>query len=708
MNLLFRSLLAGLPAAILMSAVFLVISCGHFIFKFLFDFSSNKVLRSMMEEKILGTPLFWDLVGFGCAQLALHAGLAVFIWLLAHATEKAVPASLGRRRELVLGWFLLYGAWVLTANAAYYPHSLAGVAYKPLVVDLVGTVSTVDVYTVLLFIATLAVVSGALWNIQNRSKPLRIGAIAALFSLVGCAVWQSQSSQAKNAADAINEQPNVIFIGIDSLRRDMVGRERSRNLTPNIDQFLDGAHSFSDAITPLARTFPSWTAILTGRHPVKTGARFNLTPRVDVRTMPTLADRLRAMGYRTVYSTDEVRFANIDESFGFDELITPKIGASDFVLGTVNDLPLPNLLSSTTVAKLLFPNTYTNRAAAITYRPDAFIERFDSGLKSDKPLFLAIHFTLPHWPYTWADDHNDDHVPSNVEGRFRYEYSAAVIKADQQFGAFWQRLEAQGILKNAIVVLLSDHGEALHLPVDNAVEQATENNPDRVEVWSRGHGTSVLSPPQYNVVLALRAFGKVNFPAAPLPRQPPVVTDLPVSLEDLTPTILELLGKPATPTEFDGVSIAPLLTGHAETQTTQLRDRLRFTETDFNTPLVLEGKIDKDGLINEAGIFYRLNAENGRVELRHDKWPELLAQKERAVMKGPWMLAALPTPERTGTRYVFLNRNKGAPKMITAVPDGASDPEVSELWRALQEKFPGELHPPAAAERKVAARGTSR
>ena len=41
---------------------------------------------------------------------------------------------------------------------------------------------------------------------------------------------------------------------------------------------------------------------------------------------PTLGDVLRKSGYHTIYSTDEVRFANIDETYGFDQVVTHRSG----------------------------------------------------------------------------------------------------------------------------------------------------------------------------------------------------------------------------------------------------------------------------------------------------------------------------------------------------------------------------------------------
>ena len=46
---------------------------------------------------------------------------------------------------------------------------------------------------------------------------------------------------------------------------------------------------------------------------------------------------LRKAATTPIYSTDEVRFANIDETYGFDQVVTPPIGASDFIIGTYNE-----------------------------------------------------------------------------------------------------------------------------------------------------------------------------------------------------------------------------------------------------------------------------------------------------------------------------------------------------------------------------------
>ena len=124
-------------------------------------------------------------------------------------------------------------------------------------------------------------------------------------------------------------------------------------------------------------------------------------PRRLVHEGETLADALRSAGYHAIYSTDEVRFANIDESYGFDQLVTPPIGAVDFLLGYAGDMPLVNLVASTAAGRTLFPSNHANRAAQVTYGPGDFVDASNAS-SGGSPTLLAIHLTLTHWPYSWA------------------------------------------------------------------------------------------------------------------------------------------------------------------------------------------------------------------------------------------------------------------------------------------------------------------
>jgi hypothetical protein len=292
-----------------------------------------------------------------------------------------------------------------------------------------------------------------------------------------------------------------------------------------------------------------------------------------------LGDALRAHGYQSIYATDEVRFANFDESYGFDQLITPPIGASDFLIGKAGDLPLVNLVSGTRVGAWLFPDIVANRAAFVTYRPSQFITRLNRELTVSSPTFLALHLTLSHWPYSWAGQR----MPTTPQ-QYRPAYRLAVQEVDRQFQDVMQVLERKGLLGNAIVVVLSDHGEALGWPTDTMLRKTGSND----EIWNSiwGHGTSVLSPHQYSVLLAMRAFGNASLPGTA------GLHSWPVSLEDVRPTLEDLVTGVA-PTNVDGISLLPFLASHKSP--TMLEPRIRYTETCFNTPSVMAGKFNASG-----------------------------------------------------------------------------------------------------------------
>ena len=174
---------------------------------------------------------------------------------------------------------------------------------------------------------------------------------------------------------------------------------------------------------------------------------------------------LRSGGYRTIYSTDEVRFANFDESYGFDQVITPPIGAVDFVIGTYNELPLASVVANTRLGQWLFPYSYANRATATLFRPETYFARLERELSFDQgPTLFIAHLTASHWPYFVADTPPGYTEKKHPDDRPAYRARSADRGRDvRRSGAM---LERKGALENAIVVVLSDHGEALMLPGD--------------------------------------------------------------------------------------------------------------------------------------------------------------------------------------------------------------------------------------------------
>ncbi len=641
--------------------------------------SDWNALMQSMGIRFSGTPLGGEALRFLGAVLLVYLLFAATGWSMYRMALRAMPAWRVRRWRALLGVLVVMTAWVLLANATLFPWSLTGLHAEWLAGPGAGGIRLFDVVTTLLVAVLIFLAVRAARTVELvRRHGSRIALYGVLLAVVLLAVPPLTGQSRRNAS---YDKPHLILIGVDSLRNDAVGEGRGVGVTPHIDAFLrDGAHRFPEATTPLARTYPSWVATLSGRYPRHTGAREDLAARGALQPFETLAHTARRVGYHTIWAMDEVRFSNIDETYGFDQLVTPTIGVADFLLGKANDFPLTNLIANSWLGRVLFPATYGNRAAAHTYRPQTFVYWIDREVQPRGPTLLAVHLTLPHHPFHWAEA-SERAFSRDTDSAYRY--LNCVIAADRQFGGILDSLERKGMLDNAIVVLLSDHGEALGVPGADSLLQGREvfELLDGNRIFLMGHGSSVFSPNQFSTVLAMRGFGKAALP-------PPRVHPEAVSMVDVAPTLADLASLPAPP-EYDGRSLRPLLFGDAMSSA-PLADRVFFSETGFRTPMLDEKHIDEAGLMGSAAPFFVMN-EDARLEVRAELLPRLVADKERAAFSRDWFLGAMPTPDGPQSHiYVYVGRRGESPRRVIAQPT-AADPELQRLWLALRAHYGDEL-----------------
>ena len=525
-------------------------------------------------------------------------------------------------------------------------------------------------------------------GLKRLRTPLAAGAAALA---VVCASAFAVGHRAPHKVATELERPNIILLGIDSLRLDYLQRFGGSGVTQHIDQFLADADIVLDTTTPAARTFPSWTAILTGRSPSVTGARFNLASRNMLAVTPTLGDALREVGYRTVYSTDEVRFANFDETFGFDQVVTPPIGAADFVLGNYNELPLVSVIANSRLGQWLFPYSYANRGAATLFQPQTYLSRLEREVSFDEgPTLFIAHLTAGHWPYFVSG------TPFGVMLDQKHEndrpmYRVGIEAADQMFGDLVSMLERKGAFDNAIVVILSDHGEALGLPNDAMIDDESKIDGLRAPliVMDHGHGQSVLSPVQYQVLLGFRAFGKsagFNADGRNLAGA--------ATVEDIAPTLLDLVSVAGDPLSATGRSFASLLRREPGVTRVGSAERVRFTETDLRVLPSTDGGVDEIETAKRNSKFFSVSADTGRMSVREKYVPLSLAFKERAAFTDDLYLAAIPAgPD--AHQYLLLDRSSGNGRLLLAPPSPESSAE-RRLWDAMAARYGDELKEPVS------------
>lgn len=685
----------GLPLALVTGLLLLVGSLWQSVAQWSATLQSNDALGMLQNGGSLwGSRLGWQVAAFAAAQLALHLGAASACWLLAVAARLAWPRSPTRPWQWTMLWLLLGSLWVLLANAARFPRTRLG---DHLYVFARTPVLGVPVHQLAgWMLATLAASTLLLatWRLlragSGASKRPAGWRVAAALGLAGVtlAVALPTVDRAPGRAPASVDarRPNVILLGIDSLRCDVAASTGAQPaLATEVERFLRQSTRFGDAMTPLARTYPSWISILTGRHPHTTGAFLNLLHRDQLRLGDSLPEAMRRAGYQTIYAIDEVRFSNIDASYGFDRAISPAIGAGDFLLGSLNEAPLANLVYGTRLGGWLFPFNHANRAAATVYDPDSFVARLARETDFERPTFLALHLTLAHWPYTWGGATEPEvRDPRNWTAA---HYRPAVRRVDRQFGDVLEVLRRKGALDNAIVVVLSDHGEALGQPADSPFALSGPAEDPYAPATITGHGTSVLSPHQYRVVLGIRGYG-----AAARLVGPPRDVALPVSLEDLAPTLDDLLDLRMRD-RADGRSLRPLLTAGADTgtpagQAADFERRIRFTETEFNPRGFQPGERQTGSAVQDALSSFELDRDTGRLHIRRSERARLLQQRQYAAMRGPRMIAAIPASFTPGFRYLYVDGEARFPRALEAPPAPGQDPEAAELWQAFAARFP--------------------
>jgi arylsulfatase A-like enzyme len=610
------------------------------------------------------------------AQLSVHFSFTVLVWGLARLigvaccfSEKQIEKS-----GIILWFFCLLTAFV--ANFYLYPNS----RFAGLLQSILPWGAAKIVLMVLLSLLLGVVLTATVGIIKILPKKIGLVALGVVAFTTAASYHKPVITDAATAA-----QPNIIIIGMDSLRPDFLGYFGYEQRTPHIDRFLNHATVFGDALTPLARTYPAWVSILTGEYPKKTGVRSNLVDRIHFDLQQTLPAILHARGYQTLFATDETRFSNIDPKLGFDELVTPPIGFNDFLLGTFNDFPLSNLVVNTFAGQYLFPHSYGNRPVFTTYNPDSFLNLLHTTLERprDKPLFLATHLCLAHFPYFWGG------YRANLDSY--YNYLAAVKRVDQQFYDLMKMLKQTNLLEHSIVVVLSDHGEAIELEGDRitapdlfvgkiANKNATiphfyppSMEQEKVD-QSSGHGTDVLGLPQYHTVLAFRFFG-LN------PQQVGTI-DGDASLMDIKPTLLSLLGISAQP--GSGNSLAEVILG---TRSKVDVHRDFFTESDFSPEAVRSVHPETRKVLFEGIDFFQINPKTARLRLKPSMAALINSSRQYADFYGSWVLALYPQNKKI-MMPVLVNLQTG--EWTNDLRDAfAKQAPVAHMLQALK-KFYGE------------------
>ncbi len=268
--------------------------------------------------------------------------------------------------------------------------------------------------------------------LKNTSHYLLL--IIILFSIIGCENSKKKSIEKKTILEKnkikINSKKNInniniVLITIDTLRFDRLSTYSDKYVqTPNIDKIAKKSIIFNRAFAHNPLTLPSHINILTGTYPLYHGISDNTRYKLDDKFL-TIAELLKSNNYKTAAF---IGAFPLDSRFGLDQ----GFDLYDDNYGSQKDSSF----------------MFVERSAERVIDPAI---KWISRQKSK--WFTWLHFFEPHQPYV---------PPAPFKERYKDDlYSGEVAYLDHQLGEFFDFLQDQNYSQNTIIIITSDHGEAL-------------------------------------------------------------------------------------------------------------------------------------------------------------------------------------------------------------------------------------------------------
>ena len=332
------------------------------------------------------------------------------------------------------------------------------------------------------------------------------------------------------AAFAQASKPNFIVILADDMGYADAGFNGCKDIpTPHLDSMAKNGIRFSAGYVTAPQCAPSRVGLLMGVDQNRIGCENNnVTDIAGLSEGATIADRMRAAGYRTgmvgkwhlgTNPGQQPLDRGFDEYFGF-------LRGSSWYLPQAGQKSIAQIIEG-------------RKAVPVGgYLTDAFGERAVRFITENqaKPFFLYLAFNAPHSPYE---------APAKEIAKFghitdtkRRTYAAMVSIMDRNIGRVLAALKTAHLEQNTLVVFLSDNGG----PGDGY----SNNTPLRGWKGETFEG-------------GIRVPFVMQWPGTIKPGQ---TVDMPVSSLDLLPTALAAAGQPI-PAPLEGKSLLPALRGEA-------------------------------------------------------------------------------------------------------------------------------------------------
>jgi len=430
--------------------------------------------------------------------------------------------------------------------------------------------------------------------------------------------------------------PHVLLVTVDTLRPDYLGVYGQQLPTsPTLDRLLADATVFERALAPVGRTTPSLASLMTGAYPHRTGVR-RLTNRLRPQVR-TLAEILWAETFQTrAVVTNHVLDPRRDLDRGFKRYV---FHAGALPAARLSDLAEAELRS----------------------------------LDPKRPAFVWLHYLDPHEPYA-PPEHLVETFSPGYDGPYRTAFALDAHGDGNSADALGRGIAAH---RNPLPEHVNAHIRRLYAASirswDDELERVVRTanqvwGDDWVLVFTADHGESLGEHDYYwdhgdyvynagtRIPLAIRLPPSHPWHGARRCSEW-------VSLVDVTPTLVELLGltvPPAFAAQLEGRSLVPCLRGEP---------------------------LPEQPVFAESGHSYFPDLVRRRV--RHD-----ISGRFRAVVRGDWKLIWTPYRPGDDAYELYDVRNDPAETQNLYDPKHPAAAQLEGDLRSWLARAEGEPTPP--------------
>lgn len=291
---------------------------------------------------------------------------------------------------------------------------------------------------------------------------------------------------------------NVVLIVADTLRKDVLPLYGGNANTPSINSFANDAVVYQKAISPASWTLPSHASFFTGLYAREHGIHEeydemlkNINEKQKNFQGKTIFEKLKESGYNTIgFSENPMIIPGSMFDRGFNtftfidfEYMTPedrnvreeifknygKKNASEIIRKLVLKGKFSDLMKLISIYRRININRKLGNFPAVK-GANKLMEILNSS-SFDAPFSMFINFMEPHEPYVkWeikntnaymSDLFGTRRIPENIMNMIRLGYMNSASYFDMYFGQFIKYLKETGQYDRSLIILTSDHGQAL-------------------------------------------------------------------------------------------------------------------------------------------------------------------------------------------------------------------------------------------------------